>query len=434
MSANMTSEPIATFSPAKLALLEMTLKKHRRGGAQSIPRAANRESAPLSHNQQGLWVLNRLMPGSSIYHTPTAAHLTGQLDVNALQQALDCIVARHQALRTTFSLVGGTPRQIIAPQLSLELPLLDLSELPEAEREAEAQRRLKQEAMRPFDLSCGPLIRAVLLRLTSSEHLLVVTMHHIVTDGWSVGVFHQELTALYEAFSAGRPSPLSELPIQYADYAQWQRQSLKGAAYESQLSYWKQQFATLPPVLELPTDRPRPNAQAYREFRGAQHEISLSKQLTSDLKLFCQKENVTLFMALVTAYQLLLYRYTGEEDIAVGTPIAGRALPETEGLIGLFINTLALRTSLAGNPTGRELLRRVKETALGGYANQDVPFEQLVKELQPDRTRAHNPLFQVMFVLQSEELPPLQLPGLKVEHFRVGSCSGGSSSLCSTNI
>src|SRR5712691_3579350 len=421
MSANMTSEPIATFSPAKLALLEMTLKKHRRGSAQSIPRAANRESAPLSHSQQGLWVLNRLMPGSSIYHTPTAARLTGRLDIAALRQALDCIVARHQALRTTFSLVAGIPRQMIAEQLSLELPLIDLSELPEAEREAEAQRRLKQEAMRPFDLSRGPLVRAVLLRLTPNEHILLVTMHHIVTDGWSVGVFHQELTALYEAVSAGRPSPLGELPIQYADYAQWQRQSFESAAYKSQLSYWKQQFATLAPVLELPTDRPRPNAQAYREFRGAQHEISLSKQLTSDLKLFCQKENVTLFMALVTAYQLLLYRYTGEEDIAVGTPIAGRALPETEGLIGLFINTLALRTSLAGNPTGRELLRRVKETALGGYANQDVPFEQLVKELQPDRTRAHNPLFQAMFVLQSEELSPLQLPELNVSHFRVGN-------------
>jgi amino acid adenylation domain-containing protein len=420
MSANtIITEPLATLSPAKLALLEMTLKKQRR--AQSIQRAANRESAPLSHSQQGLWVLNRLMPGSSIYHTPTAARLTGPLDVAALQQALDCIVARHQALRTTFSLIGGTPCQMIAEQLSLELPLIDLGELPEAEREAEAQRRLKQEAMRPFDLSRGPLIRAVLLRLTSSEHILVVTTHHIVTDGWSVGVFHQELTALYEAFAAGRPSPLGELPIQYADYAEWQRQSFAGAAYESQLSYWKQQFATLPAVLELPTDNPRPNAQAYQAFRGAQHEVSLSKQLTSDLKRFCQKENVTLFMTLLTAYQLLLYRYTGDEDIVVGTPIAGRSLPETEDLIGLFINTLALRTSLAGNPTGRELLGRVRETALGGYANQDVPFEQLVKELQPDRSLAHNPLFQVMFVLQSEELPPLQLPGLKVEHFRVGN-------------
>ena len=422
MSANtIIREPLATLSPAKLALLEMTLKKQRRGGARSISRGANRESAPLSHSQQGLWVLNQLLPGSSIYHTPTAARLTGQLDIAALQQALHCIVARHQALRTTFSLIGAAPRQIIAEQLSLELPLIDLSELPKAEREAEAQRRLKQEAMRPFDLSRGPLIRAVLLRLTSNEHILVVTMHHIVTDGWSVGVFHQELTALYEAFSAGKPSPLGEPPIQYADYAEWQRQSFAGAAYESQLSYWKQQFATLPAVLELPTDNPRPNAQAYQAFRGAQHEVSLSKQLTGDLKLFCQKENVTLFMTLLTAYQLLLYRYTGEEDIVVGTPIAGRSLPETEDLIGLFINTLALRTSLAGNPTGRELLRRVRETALGGYANQDVPFEQLVKELQPDRSLAHNPLFQVMFVLQSEELPPLQLPGLKVEHFRVGN-------------
>ena len=421
MPANVTREPLATLSPAKLALLEFKLKKQRRAGGPSIPRAEDRDSAPLSYNQQGLWVLNRLMPGSSIYHTPTAARLSGPLDLGALKRALDFIVARHQTLRTSFSLVGEIPRQVIAKQLSLELPVIDLSDLPDADREAESPRRVKQEAMRPFDLSRGPLIRAILLRLAANEHILLVTMHHIVTDGWSVGVFHEELTALYEAFSAGKPSPLRELPIQYADYADWQRQSFAGAAYESQLSYWKQQFETLPPVLELPTDNPRPNAQAYREFRGAQHEISLSKQATSDLKLFCQKENVTLFMALLTAYQLLLYRYTGEEDIVVGTPIAGRSLPETENLIGLFINTLALRTSLAGNPTGRELLRRVRETALGGYANEDVPFEQLVKEVQPDRSLAHNPLFQAMFVLQSEELPPLQLPGLKVKHFRVGN-------------
>ncbi len=422
MSANQINrELIATLSPAKLALLELKLKQQRRAPAQSIPRATDRDSAPLSLSQQGLWVLSQLMPGSSIYHTPTAARLAGALDVTALKQALNFIVARHQTLRTTFSLVGGDPRQVIAAALRLEIPLVDLSKLPPVEREAEADRRLKQEACRPFDLSRGPLIRAILVRLDAREHILLVTMHHIVTDGWSVGVFHQELTALYEAFSNGNPSPLPELPIQYTDYAEWQRQSSAGAAYESQLSYWKQQFKTLPPVLELPTDHPRPNAQAYREFRGAHHEIHLSKQLTSDLKQFCQKENVTLFMTLLTAYQLLLYRYTGEEDIVVGTPIAGRSRPETEGLIGLFINTLALRTSLSGNPTGHELLRRVKETALGGYANQDVPFEQLVKELHPDRSLAHNPLFQAMFVLQSEDLPPLQLPGLNVKHFRVGN-------------
>ncbi|HVS80635.1 MAG TPA: amino acid adenylation domain-containing protein [Pyrinomonadaceae bacterium] len=423
MSANVIiSESLAGFSPAKLALLEFKLKKKRRATvAQSIPRAADCDSAPLSYNQQGLWVLNRLMPGSSIYHTPTAARLTGTLDVAALKQALNFIVARHQTLRTTFSLVGGTPRQVITEHLSLEFPLIDLRDLPESERELEAGRRVKQEAMRPFDLARGPLIRAILLRLGAREHILLVTMHHIVTDGWSVGVFHQELTALYEAFLAGKLSPLAELPIQYADYAQWQRQRFGSDAYGSQLSYWKQQFETLPPVLELPTDHSRPNAQAYREFRGAQHEICLSEQLTSDLKLLCQKENVTLFMTLLTAYQLLLYRYSGEEDIVIGTPIAGRSLPETEGLIGLFINTLALRTSLTGNPTARELLRRVKETALGGFANQDLPFEQLVKELQPDRSLQHNPLFQAMFVLQSEELPPLQLTGLTVSHFRVGN-------------
>jgi amino acid adenylation domain-containing protein len=421
MSANtITRESLATLSPAKLALLELRLKQQRRAATQSIPHATDRDWAPPSYGQEGLWVLNQLLPGSSIYHTPTAARLTGTLDVTALKQALNSIVARHQTLRTTFSIIDGDPRQVIAAELSIEVPLVDLTELPATEREAEAGRRVRQEASRPFDLSRGPLIRALLLRLDANDHMLVVTMHHIVTDGWSVGVLHQELTALYEAFSAGKPSPLSELPIQYADYAEWQRQRFESGAYESQLSYWKQQFATPPPVLELPTDHPRPGAQAYREFRGAQLEVSLSKQVTKDLKQFCQEENVTLFMTLLTAYQVLLYRYTSEEDIVVGTPIAGRPMPETENLIGLFINTLALRTSLAGNPTARELLRRVKETALAGYANQDVPFEQLVKEVQPDRSLAANPLFQAMFVLQSEDLPSLQLPGLNVKHFRVG--------------
>src|SRR5438874_1501398 len=418
------AQQLAALSPAKRSLLELRLmRKNRRQSARSmtIPRQPNRESAPLSYNQQGLWVLNQLMPGTSLYHTPMAVRLTGNLDVAALKNALDMVIARHDALRTTFGIVDGSPTQVVAKSLALDMPIIDLIEIPRPGRDAEALRLLQDEAGRPFDLSQGPLIRSVLLRLAEQVHVLLVTTHHIVTDGWSVGIFQRELSELYEAMVVEQPSSLPPLPIQYTDYSVWQRQWFEGDVYQSQLAYWKKQFATLPPVLELPTDHPRPGVQAYRAFRGAQHTSSLSKQLTHDLKQLCRKENVTLFMTLMAAFQVLLHRYTGEEDIVVGTPIAGRRMPETEGLIGLFINTLAIRTSISGELTLRDLLSRVKEVALGAYAHQDLPFERLVKELQPERTLAHNPLFQVMFVLQSEDIQPLQLKGLEVEHFRVGN-------------
>jgi amino acid adenylation domain-containing protein len=416
------AQQLAALSPAKRSLLELRMMQKKQRGEntrQAIPRLANRDSAPLSNNQQGLWVLNQLMPGTAMYHTPTAVRLSGKLDVPALRTALDTIVARHDALRTTFVVVDGEPMQMIASNFSLEMPLVDLSGVAASEREAEAQRRLQDEARQPFDLARGPLIRGLLLRLKDDEHILLVMMHHIVTDGWSMGIFHRELSALYQAFTEGQPSPLPELPIQYVDYAGWQRQWCEAEAYRSQLTYWQKQFATLPPVLELPTDHARPNVQTYRAFRGADQTITLSKTLTRELKLLCQKENVTLFMALLAAYQILLHRYTGEEDIVVGTPIAGRQMPETEELIGLFINTLAVRTDLSGNPSFRELLKRVKQVALEAYAHQDLPFERLVKELQPERTLAHNPLFQAMFVLQTQEILPLQLSGLVARHFRI---------------
>src|SRR5438552_2955291 len=418
------AQRLAALSPAKRSLLELRLmRKNRSQSARNmtIPRQPSRESAPLSYNQQGLWVLNQLMPGTSLYHTPMAVRLTGNLDVAALKSALDMVIARHDGLRTTFSIVDGSPTQVVAKSLLLDLPIIDLSEIPQPAREAEAQRLLRDEAGRPFDLSQGPLIRSVLLRLAEREHILRVTTHHIVTDGWSVGIFHRELSTLYEAVVDEQPSSLPQLPIQYTDYSVWQREWFDGDVYQSQLAYWKKQFTTLPPVLELPADHPRPSVQAYRAFHGAQHTISLSTQLTHDLKQLCRKENVTLFMTLMAAFQVLLHRYTGEEDIVVGTPIAGRQMPETEDLIGLFINTLAIRTRISGEIRMRELLNRVKQVALGAYAHQDLPFERLVKELQPERTLAHHPLFQVMFVLQSEEIQPLQLKGIEVEHFRVGN-------------
>jgi len=417
------AQQLAGLSPAKRALLELRLmKKHAAGTAKRvIPRRANREVAPLSYNQQGLWVLNQLMPGTSLYHTPMAVRLTGNLNVTALKRSLNSIVARHDALRTTFVTLEGTPSQLIASEALLELPLIDLSGEREAEREPAAQRLLQHEARRPFDLSQGPLVRSILVRLSEQEHILLVTMHHIVTDGWSVGIFQRELSELYKGFAAGEEATLPELPIQYPDYAAWQRRWFAGELYESQLAYWKKVFAPLPAVLELPTDHPRPNAQAPGAFRGAHQTICLPKQLTIELKLLSQRQGATLFMTLLAAYEILLQRYSGEDDIVVGTPIAGRQMPETESLIGLFINTLPLRTSLSGDPSFREVLGRVKEAALGAYANQDLPFERLVKELQPERTLAHNPLFQVMFVLQSEEISPLQLPGLVTEHFRIGN-------------
>ena len=418
------AQQLAALSPAKRSLLELRLMRRNRRQATAniaIPRQPNRESAPLSYNQQGLWVLNQLMQGTSLYHTPMAVRLTGSLNVTALKHALDMVIARHDALRTTFSIVDGAPVQVVAKSLVLEMPINDLIEIPQPDRDAEAQRLLQDEAGRPFDLSQGPLIRSVLVRLAEREHILLVTTHHIVTDGWSVGIFHRELSAFYEAVVDEQPSSLPQLPIQYTDYSVWQREWFDGDVYQSQLAYWKKQFATLPPGLELPADHPRPSVQAYRAFRGAQHTISLSKQLSHDLKQLCRRENVTLFMTLMAAFQVLLHRYTGEEDIVVGTPIAGRQIPETEDLIGLFINTLAMRTSVSGKLTFQDLLNRVKDAALGAYAHQDLPFERLVKELQPKRTLAHNPLFQVMFVLQSEDIQPLQLKGLEVEHFRVGN-------------
>ena len=417
------AQQLAGLSPAKRALLELRLMKKRPAGnaKRVISRRANREPAPLSYNQQGLWVLNQLMPGTSLYHTPIAVRLTGALDADALKKALNSIVARHDALRTRFTTLDGTPSQVVAPELALELPLSDLSTKPESEREAAAHRLLQHEARRPFDLSQGPLIRSLLVRLDEQKHILLVTMHHIVTDGWSVGIFQRELSALYRAVQNGQPAALPELPIQYPDYSSWQRRWFAGELYQSQLSYWKKQFEPLPPALELPTDHPRPNAQAHRAFRGAHHTICLPKQLTTDLKTLSQKQGATLFMTLLAAYEVLLYRYSGEDDIVVGTPMAGRQMAETENLIGLFINTLPMRTSLGGDPSFREVLGRVKEAALGAYAHQDLPFERLVKELQPERALARNPLFQVMFVLQNEEILPLELPGLVAEHFRVGN-------------
>jgi amino acid adenylation domain-containing protein len=371
---------------------------------------------PASFAQQRLWFLDQLEPGSAVYNMSAALRLTGPLHVPALQQSLDEIVRRHGALRTTFAQVEGELAQVIAPALSIALPVVDLQMLPVMEREAETAQLIAQEAEHPFDLAKGPLLRGRLLRLDEQEHMLVLTMHHIVSDAWSMGVFYQELTTLYAAFVRGKPSPLSEPPLQYADFALWQREWLQGDLLEEQLSYWKQRLADVPTVLELPIDRPRPAVQTYR---GAVHRFALPTALSEALKALSRQEGATLFMTLLAAFQVLLYRYTGQDDILVGAPIANRTQAECEGLIGFFVNTLVLCTDLAGNPNFRELLRRVREVALGAYAHQDLPFERLVEELQPERDLSRNPLFQVMFDLQNAPLPALDLPDLTVQPLTV---------------
>jgi hypothetical protein len=359
-----------------------------------MERVSREGDLPLSFAQQRLWFLDQLMPGSIAYNITGAARLTGPLNIAALEQSLTEVLRRHEVLRTTFRAVDGQPFQSLAPAKPFILPVVDLEHLPEAEREAEARRLATEQAHQSFDLAKGPLFRASLLRLGEEDHIVQCAMHHTVSDGWSMTIFNKEIGSLYHSFSTGQPSPLPELPIQYADFAHWQREWLQGEVLEAQLSYWRKQLAGAPPSLELPTDRPRPAVQA---FHGARQSLVLPKSLTEALKGLSRQEGVTLFMTLLAAFKVLLCRYTGEEDIVVGTPIAGRNRAEIEPLIGFFINTLVLRTDLSGGPSFRELLRRVREVTLGAYDHQELPFEKLVEELQPERDLSRTPLFQVFF-------------------------------------
>ena len=366
---------------------------------------------PLSFAQQRLWFLDQLIPGNPFYNVPAAVRLTGQLDYLALNQAFNAIIYRHEALRTNFVKVNGQPAQIISANVNLSLPAVDLQHLPAPERQLTAQQIATESAQSPFKLAAEPLLRVKLLQLDETEYVLLLNLHHIVSDGWSLGVLIRELGTLYTAFSAGKPSPLSDLPLQYADFAHWQRQWLQGEVLESQLSYWRQQLAALP-ILNLPADRTRPAIQTYH---GATQNLELSNSLTASLEAISQREGVTLFMTLLAAFQTLLSRYTGQEDIAVGSPIANRNRAELEQLIGFFVNSLVLRTDLSGNPTFRELLARVRQVTLSAYDHQDLPFEKLVQELHPERDLSQNPLFQVVFALQNAPMQPLELPGLTLK-------------------
>jgi len=369
---------------------------------------------PLSYAQQRLWFLDQLEPGSVAYNIPLALRVVGDLDVAALEQGLGEVVRRHEALRATFSAVDGRPVQDIAPAAAVALPVVDLCGVGAAGREAEAQRLAGEEARRPFDLVRGPLWRATLLRLGAADHVLLLTLHHIVADGWSMSVLFRELAALYEAFRAGGPSSLPEPPIQYVDFARWQRQQLSGPALEAHLEYWRQKLGPSPAVPELPGDLPPP---AGPPLLGAEAAIRLPPDLSGALKALSRREGLTLFMTLLAALAVLLGRLTGEADVTVGTPIAGRNRAEIEGLAGFFVNTLALRADLGGNPTFRELLRRVREVALEAYAHQDAPFEKLVELLQPDRRLDRTPLFNVFLNLTNMPQFDLKLPGLRFSPF-----------------
>ncbi|HEV2727753.1 MAG TPA: condensation domain-containing protein, partial [Solirubrobacterales bacterium] len=341
---------------------------------------------------------------------PTAMRLSGALDVEALERTFGEIIRRHEVLRTTFGVRGGRPFQVIAPAGEVKLCVEDLSELPEAEREAEAVRLALDESRRPFDLSEGPLVRVRLLRLSDEEHVALLTMHHIISDGWSMSVLVAEVGQLYAAYARGEASPLEELPIQYADFAVWQRERMSGEALERELAYWRAQLGGELPVLELPTDRPRPPVQSYK---GAVAPFRLSEEVAAGLRAMSRERGCTLFMTLLAGFQALLHRYTGQTDIVVGSPVAGRNRAEVEPLIGFFVNTLALRADLSGGPSFGELMRRVREVSLGAYAHQEVPFERVVEALGVGRELSRSAVFQAAFTMQGEAAEAaLSLPGL----------------------
>ncbi|MBV9774522.1 MAG: amino acid adenylation domain-containing protein, partial [Gemmatimonadetes bacterium] len=404
---------LAKLSPERRLLLQKLLQKdHGSHEREEIRRRGTDGPVPLSFAQQRLWFIDRLDPGTAAYNMPFPLRLRGVLDGGVLRRALSEVVRRHEALRTRFAERGDEPVQVVLPAGPVYFPVVDLSALPEERREAETRRLAREEALRPFDLERGPLLRATLLRLADTDHAALFTMHHIVSDGWSIGVLTRELSGLYDALVRGLPSPFPELPVQYADYALWQREWLTGAKLEEQLAYWRGRLADAPPVLELPADHP-PRAVAGASARVLR--FGLSAEVSREARELARREGGTVFMVLLAALQLLLSRYAGQEDVVVGTPVANRTRVELEGLIGFFVNTLALRTDLSGDPTFLELLARVREGALGAFAHQDLPFERLVEELAPERSLTHTPLFQVMFALQNMEMGELSLGELRME-------------------
>lgn len=398
------------LSPRKKAILDALLDKEGMASTEDkIPRRRESGPAPLSFSQQRLWFFDQFEPASFVYNVLTPVSLRGNLDVSALQEAFNHLVRRHEALRTTFELREGQPVQIIGQQQSIPIRRIDLSHQARPEQQEQFHAVFNDETCRPFDLKKGPLLRITLVRMAAEEHALLLAMHHIVTDGWSMNVLVREAVALYAMYSAGLAPGLSPLPIQYADFAVWQRSWLQGEVLEQQLAYWKQHLGAKPAVLELPTDFPRPAVQTYR---GASFIFPFSPALSQSLKTFCRAQQATMFMVLLAAFNVLFHRYTGQQEIIVGSPIANRNRKELEGLIGFFANTLPMRTNVSGELSFREVLARLKEAALGAYAHQDLPFEYLVEQFHPERSLSHSPLVQVMFNFEPTIPQMAEMPGL----------------------
>jgi acyl carrier protein len=411
-------------SPTVAGLAEQveTTRRAARGNVMPALKAGSRaEALPLSFAQQRLWFLDQMEPGNTAYNIPLSVKLNGALDVEALERTISEVVRRHEILRTRFEARQGEPVQIVENPVRMEIPVTDLSMLQEVERARQASQMLEAEAREGFDLGRGPLLRVKLLRMGEEEHIVLMTMHHIVCDGWSMGVLVKEVATLYQAYNQGKESPLAELPLQYGDYAVWQREWLQGEVLEEQLEYWKQHLSGAPPVLELPTARPRPAVQSYH---GSLQSIALPKGLSEQLKALSRRQEVTPFMLLLAAFQTLLHHCTMEEDIIVGAGIANRHLLETEKLIGMFVNTLALRTNFGGAPTFREVLARVRETVLNAHAHQDLPFEMVVEALQVERDPSYTPVFQILFQLDNGQLDNGRTEALKVDGLQIIPLSG----------
>ncbi|GAX45364.1 non-ribosomal peptide synthase [Tolypothrix sp. NIES-4075] len=404
-------QEIAEYKAEILAFLS-TVNRNEKSATSAIEIIPRNQNLPLSFGQERLWFLDQLQ-GSTAYNEHGGIRITGKLDVTAIQSAFAEVLRRHEVLRTTFPLVNGKPTQAIAPQVNAEVALLDWQHLTESTRESQLQHYAQQQAQTLFDLASGPLVCATLVHLAAEEWVLLIVMHHIICDYWSVNIFIQELSVLYQSFTQGQPSPLPELVIQYADYASWQRHRLNGLL-ETQLSYWKKHLADAPSVLQLPSDRPRPSVQSYR---GEAQTFILDQSLTKKLQQLSQTFGTTLFMTLLTAFSTLLYRYSNQEDIVIGSPIANRNRAEIESLIGFIANVLVLRVRFENNPSFAQLLEQVREVTLQGYAHQDVPFEQVVEALQPEHSLSYSPLYQVMFVFQNVPKQPLVLPGVTLKPF-----------------
>lgn len=410
---------VAHLSAEKRKLLEALLKEQGVDPLQvlPIPRRRDRRAGVLSFPQQRLWLVERFTPGGAFYNIPSGMRFGGRLNVATVEQSLNEIVRRHEILRTAIQIVDGQPLQIIEPDLRPGLSHVDLSGLDEPVKKTVAERVIREQTQRLFNLSSGSMLRATLVAMGPSDHLMVIILHHLVTDAWSNSLLISEMGRLYKRFGQGLPSALAELPIQYADYAEWQRQWEQHETLAAQLHYWTRQLAGAPRLLELPVDHPHP---PVRTFRREHHAFTWPLELSTAINALGRSEDVTLFMILLAAYQLLLHRYTGQDRISIGSPVANRRRSETKALLGCFINVVVLCTDLRGNPKFRELLHRVREMTLGAYAHQDVHFEQLVKALQPERDPAHTPLVQATFTFQNVPLETPEMPGLVLRPVDVG--------------